>query len=146
MSSRRSHNTFINNTLLVQIIFVSLVVSGVLIFEKKLNIGSFRNGGSSKGEASLIVDFGDIKRAFEGEVVEKMTILDALNASVAAGNIKLRYTVDSNNNTTIMEINSHQATKEKGFQFYINGKKINSNDLNKTMIRSGDKVVIKYEK
>ena len=120
------------------------VVAGViLLFGRFFKIES--SPADKEGGAALLLDFDNMKRMFEGEVTEKMTVLDALNASVAAGQIKLRYAVDANNNTTVIEINDHVATGDKNFSFHINERKINTKDLNKTFVDPGDKITVRLE-
>lgn len=145
MNYKKSQDTFTKNTLFVQIIFVVVAVGGILLFEKFFSKEvSWLDNGSNK-EAVLLIDFDDIKRMFKGEIIDKMTVLDALNASVATGNIKLRYIVDNKNNTSVTEINNHTANENKKFAFYINGKNINTADLNKIFVYPRDEIIIKLE-
>lgn len=143
MSSKKFLNTFTKNTLVIQIIFIVAIVTGVIIYERFSNEDSLKIMGEN--EAALFIDFDNMKRAFAGEVISGMTVLDALNASVAAGKIKLTYHVDKNNNTKVTEINDHKATSDTKFTFYINSKKLDQNKLNKTSIQPGDKITIKLE-
>lgn len=96
--------------------------------------------------ATLAINFDNLNRSFEGEVLEDMTVLDALNMAMAAGKIKLVYVLDENNQTWVMEINDHM-NKQGGnyFTFYLNNKQIDSKDLNRVSIRAGDSMVITYE-
>jgi len=78
--------------------------------------------------------------------VADMTILDALNMAMTAGKIKLNYALGENNQTRVMEINDHlNKVGNKHFAFFLNDKWIDSENLNKTKIKPGDSVVIKYE-
>ena len=143
MNYKRSQDTFINKPLAVQIVFVAIAVSAILFFGKFFKIDSspiYKGRG-----AALLIDFDNMKRMFEGEVTEKMTVLDALNASVTAGQIKLRYVVDANNNTTVFEINDHIAIGDKNFSFYVNEEKVDTKDLNRTFINRENKITIKLE-
>lgn len=144
MKSKKSQNIF-TNTLTAQIVFVLVVASGILFFEKFLGEkpSGFKN--VSENKAVVFVDFDNMKKIFTGEVVEKMTVLDALNASVAAGKIKLIYYVDENNNTQVLEINNHKADKKTRFNFYVNSQELDQNEINKTYIQADDKIVIKLE-
>lgn len=144
MNYKKFQGISINKTLATQIIFVVAVASVILIFEKLSDKEPFAEFDKSK-EAALLVDFDNIKRMFAGEVIGGMTILDALNASVAAGQIKLTYYVDSDNNTRVKEINDHTTNRDIQFTFYINSRKIDQSELNKTPIRPGDKITIKLE-
>lgn len=134
MSYKKSQGTSINKTLVAQIIFIVAVVSAIFLFER-----------FSGNEAALLIDFDDMKRVFAGEVVDGMTVLDALNASVAAGQIKLVYYVDDGNNTKVKEISDHSASGNTQFTFYVNSRKLDSSELNKTLIKPGDEITIKLE-
>lgn len=96
--------------------------------------------------ATLALVLEDQSRIFEGEVYEKMTVMDALSTAMAAGDVKLNYYLDEKNRTHVLGINGHtEDSSGKTFVFYLNSKKINSNDLNKIDIEPGDDIVIKFE-
>jgi len=150
MNSKKSQNTSTSRTLLTQIIIVAVIAGGILLFERLFNNGSsLVNEGSmdesSVDEAVLFIDFDNMQRTFRGEVVERMTILDALNASVTAGKIEFRYFVDGSNNTKITEINDHFAEENDQFTFYINSEKIDTSNLNRIYIQPGDEIIIRLE-
>lgn len=152
MNYKKFRNIFINlvrgngtGTLIARIIFVAILAGAIFIFDRFYGKepSAFKN--VSKNEAALFIDFDNMKKVFAGEVVEGMTVLDALNASVAAGQIKLTYHVDISNNTKVTEINNHEANGNEQFTFYINSRKIDPSELNKTHIKPGDKITIKLE-
>ena len=145
MSSKRSQNTFINNTLATQIVFIAAIAAIVLLFERFSDKESPLAIDLAENEAALFIDFDNMKRVFTGEVAEGMTILDTLNASVAAGKIELTYNVDGGNNTKITEINDHRANEDSQFTFYVNSRKLDPSELNKTHIQPGDKITIRLE-
>lgn len=144
MNFKKLRNIF-NNTLIVQIIFVVVITGAIFLFERfsGKEDSAFKN--VSKNEAALFIDFDNMKRVFAGKVVDGMTVLDALNAAVAAGQIKLTYYVDSNNKTKVTEINDHTTNGEAPFTFYINSRKLDPSDLNKTPIKPGNKITIRLE-
>lgn len=144
MASKKSRNIFIDKTLLAQLAVIAVIAIGMLIFERLSN-GSFKLGNQGSGEATLLIDFENVRRKFQGEVVEKMTVLDAVNAATAAGEIKLIYSVDRENNTKVMEINDHLLEGGRRFAFFVNSKKLGSSELNKTFLKPGDEIVIKLE-
>lgn len=144
MASKKSQNIFINKTLLTQLAFIAVIAVGILIFEQSSD-KSLKLGDKGSGEATLLIDFENVRRKFQGEVVEKMTVLDAVNAAVAAGEIKLIYSVDRENNTRVVEINDHLLDGGRQFAFFVNSKKLGSNELNKTYLKPGDEIVIKLE-
>ena len=145
MSYKKSFGPIFKERYIVEI--VSIVVLLVIASLFKISVDHVKNTGSGTDRlASLTVNFNSPNRYFEGEVVENMTVLDALNMAMAAGKIKLNYALDDKNQTLVMEINDHlNKVGDRNFAFYLNDKKIDSKDLNKTRIEAGDKVVIKYE-
>lgn len=149
MNYKKFQNIFTgNNNMASKIIFIIAVIIVLLLFEKSYNKESNFFADISKNEASLFFDFDNMKRAFAGEVMDNMTILDALNAAVAAGKIKLIYKVDEKNNTEIIELDGHSLDldiNKKQINFYLNSQKINQNEINKINIRPGDKIIVKTE-
>lgn len=145
MNYKKSQNTFTDNTLLFQIIFAAVIIGGVILWDNFLSTRPFLTNNKRGEKATLLIEFGNMTRRFEGEALDGMTILDALNASVAAGEIKFHYVIDLENNTTVREINDHTAMRGEDFSFYINGGAISTQDLNKTTIRPKDEIVIKLE-
>ncbi|OGN02697.1 MAG: hypothetical protein A2655_03230 [Candidatus Yanofskybacteria bacterium RIFCSPHIGHO2_01_FULL_43_42] len=144
MNFKKLRNIF-SNTLAVQIIFVVIIAGAIFVFERfsSKEDSVFKN--VPKNETALLIDFDNMKRVFKGEVTEKMTVLDTLNASVAAGQIKIIYTVDQDNNTTVIEINDHVATDDKSFYFSVNERKIDTKDLNKIFVNPGDRITVRLE-
>ena len=134
-----------HNKIVVQIILVIVVASAIFVFDRFYGKESSVFKNVSKNEAALFIDFDNLQKVFAGEVVDGMTILDALNASAVAGQIKFVYYVDSDNNTKITEINDHAANEDVQFTFYINSRKLDPSELNKTRIRPGDKITIRLE-
>ena len=145
MNFKKFQNIFTNRTLLAQIIFVAMVVGGILLLERTFNNGPSLVNDGSRDEATLFIDFDNMQRTFEGKVVERMTILDALNASVAAGKLEFTYFVDGSNNTNVTKINDHYVTGDEQFTFYINSERIDPDELNKTYIQPGDKITVRLE-
>lgn len=141
MNFRKSQNTLFNRTFVAWAILIVTVLVVMFVFK---SIG-LPTGSWSGNEATLLIDFGDMKRQFTGEVAENMTVLDALNASAAAGQIKLIYYVDADNNTRVTEISGYTADGNIQFNFYINSKKLDSSELNRTNIKPGDKITIRLE-
>lgn len=142
-----AHRTFnwINRAFVVQIIFIAAVAGIIFLVERFSDKEAPAITDGLGNEAALSIDFNDMQRMFTGEVIDGMTVLDTLNASFAAGKIKLAYYVDSNNNTKVKEINDHEADEDVQFAFYVNSYKIDSSKLNKIQIHPGDKITIKLE-
>ena len=145
MNYKRSLKPFFKKSYLVELASSVVLLMLASVFKITVdNLKETESGGD--GLATLAVNFDDIKRTFEGEVTEDMTVLDALNMAMAAGKIELNYALDDENQTWVLEINDHlNRVGDKHFVFFINDKQINSKDLNKTELKPGDKVVIKYE-
>ena len=145
MNYKKSLKPFFKKRHLVEI--ASIVVLLILASVFKITVDNLKdaeNGGNNL--ATLAINFDNLKRSFEGEVVEDMTVLDALNMAMAVGKIKLNYALDQKNQTWVMEINDHlNKVGNKHFAFFLNDKRIDSENLNKTRIKHGDSVVIKYE-
>lgn len=94
------------------------------------------------GRAVLTIDFGNgTKRAFEGDVVENETLLDALTLTSKAGNF--RYELDKKMNLAAIE--TFTATNGKKWQLRINDKKIDK-PLSEVILKDGDNILIKYTK
>ena len=93
------------------------------------------------GKVVLTIDFGNgEKRAFEGDVVENETLLDALILTSKAGNF--RYNLDERSNLAAIE--SFVKNSKKSWYWYLNGKK-NSKSLNEIFLKADDNILIKYE-
>lgn len=124
---------------LIQIL-LGVMAAGVVIFSF-WSLGRDFSSRLAGNEATLTFFLGNDKRTFRGEVFDKMTILDALVASTQAGKIKVLYTLDSNNDTYIEEINGYQSISNT--QIYLNSQKIDAQDLNKITIKPGDTIEIR---
>lgn len=124
---------------------VSIIILLATASAFKLSVNQLKQEGVS-GLATLAVNIGFENRLFEGGVYDGMTVLDALNMAMSVGKIKLNYVLDNNNQTRVMEIDGHvDRTEDKYFVFYLNNKKIDSMDLNKIHLKTGDDIVIKLE-
>ncbi len=97
----------------------------------------------SKNKATLVIDFGNKKRAFEGETFKDMTVLDALNASTKAGNVDFSYAINGDNvNINKLDAYSTEDNRNK-FLFFLNSSTIDSSQINKIKIKPGDEITIK---
>ncbi len=96
--------------------------------------------------ARLEIDYGERRRAFEGEIMSKMSVLDALLAASRGGDFEVRYAV-LRNNTDIMQINglTEDGLNGKSWSFYLNGQKVETGQIHKTQVKAGDKISVKFE-
>lgn len=100
--------------------------------------------GSDK-PARLTIKFDDGKvRAFEGPVIENMTVLQALLSASYGGDFDVRYSFNKDGSINLSSING-VANGPKMWNFYLNGEPIRSGDINKVKIKKGDSIEVKYE-
>lgn len=112
------------------LIVIFLIVIGVVFYSLQPKIGP--------NQAALIINYGETKRAFAGEVVEGMTILDTLVTSAKAGNFDFDYQEGILNRVDGFEKN------EKKWNAYLNGSKVQES-LDGVLIKAGDKIELKFE-
>ncbi|HOK35317.1 MAG TPA: hypothetical protein PLL80_01115 [Candidatus Pacearchaeota archaeon] len=122
-----------SKTYLSILIIIALIVIGSLAYSfiSQPKIGT--------NEAVVIIDFGNNKRAFAGEVIDGMTITDALGASAKAGNFNYIY-----QNGTLEKVDGLE--KDGGqWSVFINGTKVEE-PLDKITIKPQDKIELRFEK
>jgi len=113
------------------LIVIFLIVIGVVFYSlSKPKIGP--------NEAALIINYGETKRAFAGQVIEGMTISDTLLISAQAGNFDFDY-----KNGILKRIGQFEQN-EKKWNAYLNGVKIEE-PLDKVFIKARDKIELKFE-
>lgn len=122
-----------------------LVISGAAIFWfsiKKESVVPVRQPKMEIiGSVVLTVDFRNgKKRSFEGDIIKGETPIDALIQASKAGN--LYYKFDEKNG--LAAIDNFVKNNEKSWHWYINDKKIDK-PLNEIILKSGDRILIKYE-
>lgn len=110
--------------LMIVALLLAVLVGGLVFLysgEEKQNI---------IGKAELTIDFGDgNKRAFEGEIVENETLIDALNQASKAGNFSSEEII---------------LNKDKSWHWYLNDEKMD-NLTDRVVLKSNDKILVKYE-
>ena len=94
----------------------------------------------TQSDAHLVLDFGSSQRAFEGQVVSGMTILDALNASVVAGGIPLEFTIQDGQ-ARIVEIDGFHESQP--IEVFLNGQPIDPSGIHSLPIRAQDEVIVR---
>lgn len=121
----------------------------VLIIVVGFYTGFFRDlfvAPSKADTAYLEIDFGNKKRAFEGELIGEMSILDAVLASSRAGDLEFKYAL-IDDQTDILKVNGYveDGLNEKTLNFYLNGEKIKTSEIHKIKIKSGDDILVRFE-
>lgn len=106
---------------------------------------AFFQDTSPLNSAHLEIDSGEKRRAFEGEIVSSMSVLDALLAASRGGDFEVRYAIIKDA-TDVMKINGWVEDGLDGkWNFYLNDRKVEANQIHKTPIKAGDKILIKFE-
>lgn len=115
------------------------ILSGYLEKEATIAPGPAVSQKKADAGARVTIDFGNgKKRAFKGEVVEGMTVYDALVASREVGGFSLSFKGDAINEIDGVKNNSHI------WRSYVNGKPLA--DLPQfEEIKPGDEIVFKFE-
>lgn len=124
------------------IVFVLILI---FILMYSFDPGAFRL--SNHRVAYLEVDDGGIRRAFEGEVISGMTVLDALDASTLAGNINFKYEIDKKSNELrIVALDGYAATKNsKNAMLFLNLVRVDMGKIHHIPLNSGDRILVKLE-
>jgi len=116
----------------------------VIVLALGITAGFFKGVFNNKSEVYVEIDFNGEKRAFEGKVINKLTILEALIASSRGGHFDVRYAL-INDQTDIFKINNLAENNLNRWNFYLNEEKVNSSQIHKIIVKPGDKIYIKYE-
>lgn len=131
---------FFKETVFAQIILIIIFIAVVWFFDWSfLRFSSFDLLAS--GKATLTIENGGSSRIFEGEIIEGMTIVDALNASAQAGGLGFEYLISATGDTYIKTINGQDAS-QLTLRFYVNNKEVDPVDLNRRILKSGDKIMV----
>lgn len=103
-------------------------------------------GQGISNTARIEIDYGTERRAFEGDVLSDMSMLDALLAASRGGNFEIRYAL-LNDQTDILKINglAEDGLSGGSWFFYLNGEKIRADEIHKVKIKPGDKILAKFE-
>lgn len=127
-------------------IAVLLAIASVFLYFGNLQISKF-SIKESNGIASMLMRFdGGKKRAFEGPVIENMSLLQALQASGKGGRFDIRYSFGRDGRTSLERINDERdGANGKFWHFFLNGKEIKKADLGVTIIKQGDLIEARFE-
>lgn len=142
MKYKKLFNNLFKKNIFYQVLLL-IVSVGIISFFK---LSSRVPDSNTSNMATLVINFETEKRFFEGDVIKDMTILDALNAAISVGKIKLNYVIDESGDVNIMEIDGHtNGINGKYFVFYLNSTKVATKDLNREVVHNGDKIEIRNE-
>ncbi len=123
------------------IFLLIVVILGLFIYGYQ----KYKRALSDK-EALLILDYGNGKqRWFKGEVIEGMTVLNAIETSSKAGNFTYSATAQINQIDNLANNENQQWRCYLNNKGYLNNKEIQE-DLNKTTIKPKDKILCRYGK
>ncbi|MBI2057701.1 MAG: hypothetical protein HYT63_01830 [Candidatus Yanofskybacteria bacterium] len=123
------------------LLFLDLFTLNSNIFNLK---GSVRTMDFKKTAEIRITGLKGDARAFSGEVVKGMTILDALLASAESANFRVEYLIEKENLENLL-INGLSDSLSVAWQAYLNGKSVNIKNLNSIKIKSGDLMEFKLK-
>ncbi len=98
----------------------------------------------NQGEvASLTLYIGSQHRTFTGEVIEGMTVLDALNAASLAGNFKFHFAIEDNKTHILDLAGLSTATIADRYALFLNDQRLNPEEINSVPVKSHDSIVVK---
>ena len=102
---------------------------------------------SNRRVAYLEVNDNGTRRAFEGEVINGMTVLDALDASAVAGDISFHYEIDrTSHELHIITLDGYLANKtSKTAMLFLNLVRIDMAKIHSIPVNSGDRILVKLE-
>jgi len=123
----------------VFLLFLAIVLFAFLFYLEQNNQGTKKYEKVISGkEAILIIDYGNQKqRLFKGEVVDGMTVFDALTTASLAG----KFTFQANSH--LSQIDNMVSDSKSKWICYLNDQEIKKS-LNQTIIRPKDKILCKY--
>jgi len=133
---------FFKETLFVQVLLVAIFV--VIVIFSSWSFKGLPKASKDNNLATLVISLKSGERMFQGEVVEGMTILDALIVSSSTGNIRLNYETDNNGAIDVTEINGHNKDSIN-FVYYLNDSMIGAEDINKINLKAGDYIKIEFK-
>ncbi len=120
---------------------VLVLVVGVSFFYISFNLPASDSGDSAR--LTIKFDANDT-RIFEGPVVKDMTALQALLSASRGGGFDVRYSLDKDGVVNLASIGS-SFNGAKSWHFYLNGELMMAGELDKTIIKKGDLIEVRYE-
>lgn len=128
------------DSLLVVVVLVLMFILAYSFYPE-----AFRLGG--RDVAYLEVNINGTRRAFEGEVVYGMTILDALDASALAGNISFKYEIDKKTSELkIVTLDGYSIVEApKNAILFLNLVRVDMSKIHSIPLSPGDVILIRSE-
>ena len=134
---------FSMNKFYLPIVIVVFVIASALIIYYGFAPDKGEWGGKlnfQHNDASLLIDFGDKQRMFVGDVVEDMTVLDALEFSSESSDLKYNFDPKMKNLAAIDSFSNNGSM----WNIYMNGSLMKKSP-DEIKIKAGDAVELKFE-
>lgn len=116
----------------------------IIVLALGLSTGFFKGLFKPENKIYVEINFNGEKRAFEGKALNDLTVLEALIASSRGGNFKVKYAL-LNDQVDIYKIKDLTENNSNKWNFYLNGKKVETSQIHKIKVKPGDKIYINYE-
>lgn len=127
----------------------SLLVVAILVLLFILAYSFYPEAFRLRGHdvAYLEVNISGTRRAFEGEVVSGMTVLDALDASALAGNISFKYEIDKKTHELkIVTLDGYSAVEApRNATLFLNLVRVDVGTIHSIPLNPGDRILVKLE-
>jgi hypothetical protein len=129
--SRKPKTGFLmDHVLVTRIVIVAAFIAALFLAD-----------GMSRDYASVTFHLGKESRAFQGEIVTGMTVLDALNAATLAGKITLQFSLDEHGTVHILDLGGAHPAEDQ-IRIMVNGERIPTAKIGSTTLRAHDRVEV----
>lgn len=132
MEHKQTPRLFYSRSMWYAVIILAVLVS-LAIFIK-----------TPRPTAKLAIEFDSHSRVFEGEVIDGMTVLDALNASMVAGKIPFQFS--SKDDSTEFLILNGAGKAPYNMQIILNDQPIDPAQINTVLVHPRDSIVVKMRR
>ncbi len=130
-----------NWLILILVVWIVSILFYFLGFQFPIKKPPASTNLSESQAARLILDFGNgQQRWFEGEVIDGMTMYDALSASALAGNLKLQVS-PAGQLAAVDNLISNSNVKQ--WNCYLGNQKITN--IKQQKVKQGEETVCRYE-
>lgn len=118
----------------------AIVVGAVFIFYFRFDLPS----AATQAGMTIYFENGETRK-FAGPVESDMTILEALYSASVNNGFDFRYSIDKNGVLQIAKIGSAINFGNRSWHFYLNGRQVDTGNINNIKIKVGDSIEVKYE-